>query len=135
MIKALSLTWSTVKQMAFKRVQILQIGLGLLCQSYFNSTYYHFFLTKSFPQNSMALLMSYNNALKLDVISQCSFFLLRRISLPYDHPVNYAHPFITTTFCSPQKSPQILLSENAITTTNEHLLESSVIIFLVELSR
>ena len=94
-----------------------------------------FFLSKSFPQNSMALLMSCYNALKLDVISQCSFFLLRRISLPYDHPVNYAHPFITTTFCSPQKSPQILLSENAITTTNEHLLESSVIIFLVELSR
>ena len=43
MIKVLSLTWSTVKQMAFKRVQILQIGLGLLCQSYFNSIYYHFF--------------------------------------------------------------------------------------------
>lgn len=135
MIKALSLTWSTVKQMAFKRVQILQIGLGLLCQSYFNSIYYQFFSSKSFPQNSMALLMSYNNALKLDVISQCSFFRLRRIDSPYDYPVNYAHPFITTTFCSPKKSPQILLFENAVTTTNEHLLESSVIIFLVELSR
>lgn len=55
MIKALSLTWSTVKQMVFKRVQILQIGLGLLCQSYFNSIYYQFFFIKKFSAKQHGL--------------------------------------------------------------------------------
>ena len=42
------------------------------------------------------------------------------------------NPAIQPLFCGPSKSPLVFLHENPVITTNDHLLESPVIIFFIK---
>ena len=53
---------------------------------------------------------------------------------PYDHSVETITPVLRPLLYGPSKSPHILLSENPVNTTKDHLLKCSVLIFLYKIT-